>query len=293
MADDENLPETPPALDRSPMTPAEIDLRRAELDLRRYEASLSFKKIIWGTVVVGLASVFIPAVISGLQILADKRAKDLAQAQAARDAHQQYIKEFFTTAVNQDIELRIRFATYFSHLAADEKQQDMWEQYLATLTTQKDVVQEKIRKLDVKFLPLQALSKNKKDMDANTAQLFHELTRESTWLNAQIGYAPIYQNVNAPPPTDKERLYTETTIIVEKLARQVAPFAAESADMMRFWELYRKELIGIESRDFSRKMVEIGREIDKLMGLAGADKSRLLSLSSELSRLAAQETRVE
>ena len=121
-------------------SPLPSGLSKAEREIRRFEAWLGFWKIVLGTFLVGIAGVFVPAAVTYTNNwfehqrkqteieLEDKRKQtELNLSQQA--AHQQYIKDFFETAINQNIELRIRFANYFAKLSGPE-QGVWWEKIL-------------------------------------------------------------------------------------------------------------------------------------------------------------------
>ena len=108
-----------------------------EIELRRYEARLGVWKVVLGTFIVGLAGVLVPAAINLTTVLFDNWRKDAEFRVAQQTAHQQYIKDFFDTAVNQDIELRIRFANYFANLSGPDQKQ-LWAGYLMDLESQRN-----------------------------------------------------------------------------------------------------------------------------------------------------------
>jgi hypothetical protein len=88
-----------------------------EMEFRKYEARLSVWKVVLGTMTVGVAGVLIPSMISFYSTYFETFRKDAEVRQLRQSSHQQYIKDFFDTAVNQDIELRIRFADYFANVS--------------------------------------------------------------------------------------------------------------------------------------------------------------------------------
>ena len=76
----------------------------AELEFRRYEARLGVWKVVLGTLIVGLAGVLIPGAISSYSAYFENARKETELRLSQQTAHQQYIKDFFATAINQDIE---------------------------------------------------------------------------------------------------------------------------------------------------------------------------------------------
>src|SRR5690242_13508525 len=108
-------------------------LTTAQIELRRYEARLGVWKVVLGTFIVGLAGVLIPGAINFYTAYFENERKHNELELSQQQAHEQYIKDFFSTAVNQDIELRIRFADYFAHLSGKD-QAPLWQSYLDSLT---------------------------------------------------------------------------------------------------------------------------------------------------------------
>lgn len=252
----------------------------AEIELRRYEARLGVWKVVLGTFVVGLAGVLIPGAISWTTVLFENRRSEAEFRLAQQAAHQQYIKDFFDTAVNQDIELRIRFANYFAHLSDPEQRED-WSSYRKDLTNQRDERRTAINKLEARLVAIKKIPEDEVDVTE-----LDRVIRELTWTYAEIGYVPLNRSVVAAISDKKERLYDETVAVVRRLAEQEGPINVESVDYLRFWELYRRELIGVESRSFAQKMITIGRALTDLSQSGAAPDNYLRALSGELAELA-------
>jgi hypothetical protein len=64
------------------------------------------------------------------------------QAQQFRDG---YVKDFLDTALKQDIEVRIRFATYFASVSSEKND---WTKYLGDLTALRDAKKLEIDSLE-------------------------------------------------------------------------------------------------------------------------------------------------
>jgi len=106
------------------------ELERLKIDLERYKSKLDFWKYI---VVSGFAAAAVAAIPPGFQYATAKleEAKSAAQLNAVlrtqeadRNAKQEafrqdYVKLFLYKAVDQDIELRLRFAEYFASVSPD------------------------------------------------------------------------------------------------------------------------------------------------------------------------------
>jgi hypothetical protein len=201
-------------------------------------------------------------------------------------AHQQYIKDFFQTAINQDIELRIRFADYFANLSGPQ-QEKMWQNYLTSLIALRDANRKKINDLEGQLVAFKQLSPEK----INIAE-YDRINRELAWANAEVGYIPTERSavfaVGETPTGKKVRLYRETTDLVQRLAASSGPLAENPADLTRFWDLYNKDLIGVESLQFSGIMIRIGNLL-KSPNFGPADAPEVKRLADSLSAVARDE----
>lgn len=88
-------------------------------------------------------------------------------------------------------------------------------------------------------------------------------------------------------------LYLETMQLVSRLASLDAQIASDSLDYDRFWQLYRGELISVESREVEALMVQIGRELETLSARKDRPSSELKDLSFQLSLRMKHELREE
>ena len=81
----------------------------------------------------------------------------------------------------------------------------------------------------------------------------------------------------------KNDLYTETIQLISRLADLKKPIDEESDDYIRFWELYKGELISVESKPVELLMVSIGKELEKLSTTNQLPSARLKELSFEIA----------
>ena len=80
----------------------------------------------------------------------------------------------------------------------------------------------------------------------------------------------------------KIKLYRETNDIVDRLATLLTSITEQSPEYVRFWELYRRDLIGIESNEVARKMIAIGYELKPLAKDNSLPTDQLKQLSKDL-----------
>jgi hypothetical protein len=132
--------------------------------LERYKATLDFWKFV---LVSGFAAILIallPALFQyATAILEDARkAREatLEDARKARDAaqskatfHDTYIKDFVQMGLNQDIEIRIRLATYFAKLSDDDYKKG-WNDYLKDLILLRNGIRTEIDEGEKKLGPI-------------------------------------------------------------------------------------------------------------------------------------------
>lgn len=168
----------------------EDHLARRNLDLEELKVRLEYRKFIWGSVFVALAVAAIPPgfqmgtavleyVKAGRQLQIDeanKKADRETQQQAFRD---NYVKEFLKDALNQNIELRIRFAEYFSFVSAEPYKAN-WADYRKTLMLRRNEIREEINRMEKELYAIPA-----NDRDGDEAQ---RLVRNLRWKYEEVGY---------------------------------------------------------------------------------------------------------
>ncbi|RWY75289.1 hypothetical protein [Rhizobium sp. WSM1325] len=255
--------------------PAVHTISAAEIALRQQEARYGFQKFIWGTVVIGLASVAIPATVTIVSALIEDWRKKTEFEQTVVRGQQDYIKSFLDTAVNQNIELRIRFADYFAHVAGAKERSD-WQSYFEDLRTNRERIHKKINELEAEKVKIQK---------GTDPQLEFETYRELKWAYDEIGSSPIETGAYQP----KVAVYAETVSVVRRLASLKTPIDPNSTDYKRFWDLYWKDLAGIESEQVEAKMVQIGNVLRDYEKNKQAPDDRLTVLAYELAIIVANE----
>src|SRR5690242_8512652 len=119
------------------------DLSQREFSLRKYEAWIGLLKVVVGTALVGLAGVLVPAAVEFWKSHYENDRKRVELELSRQHSQQQYVKEFVSTALAQDIELRIRFAEYFSTVS-DDGHKTSWQTYLKVLTDKRKEIRNEI-----------------------------------------------------------------------------------------------------------------------------------------------------
>jgi len=175
---------------------SQANLEREKLELERYKSRHDYKKFVLGSVFIALAIAAIPpsfqlatAALEYVKSNADRQAKQ----QAFRD---DYIKEFITNALNQDIELRIRFAQYFARVSTEPFRED-WIAYLNDLRGVRNEIRMQIDKMEAEWrLKTQAQQREEADIE--------RLERNLAWAYKEVGYVERNRsaagNPRAPEP---------------------------------------------------------------------------------------------
>jgi hypothetical protein len=167
------------------------ELEREKLAIERLKVQLDYRKFVLGSVFVALAIAAIPPLFqlatAGLEYVkstADRTAKQ----QAFRD---EYIKEFVSNALNQDIELRIRFAQYFARVSTEPSRQD-WVTYLGDLREARDQIRSQIDKMEAQWNTL-ASARIRDDAEIT------RLERNLNWAYKEVGYVEKNRSATVNP----------------------------------------------------------------------------------------------
>jgi hypothetical protein len=183
MSDQTTLPDEP-----APISP-DAELARRKLDFEYYKARLDYRKFVLGSVFVAIAIAAIPP---GFQLAAalleyvkseQKLRIDTLNAEAERLLKQQtfrdtYIKEFLSNGLSQDVELRIRFADYFAHVAAEPYKSD-WKAYHTDLVGHRDQLRGKIDTMESDW---RNAAQAQNDVEIS------RLERNLQWAYKELGY---------------------------------------------------------------------------------------------------------
>lgn len=167
---------------------------RSDIELEKYKTRYSFYKVAVGTALVGVVSVIIPGAIEywkatfenqrlSYQYEIDDKRKRTEIELAQINQQQAYVKDFLETALNQDIELRIRFADYFSKVSAEPFRED-WSEYRKSLVEVRNSTRSEIHEKEETLLRNLSLETPTTEEQIEIAKL----RRELEWRYREIGY---------------------------------------------------------------------------------------------------------
>ncbi|QBF32321.1 serine hydrolase [Thalassococcus sp. S3] len=152
---------------------------------RRYEARIGLYKVIFGTFAIGALGVIVPGAIDWWSFTAEQQRVEFQDKRAADEIQQSFVAEYFNTAISEDVELRIRFAEYFSQVAPDGTR-DQWQSYLSVLVDNRDRVRGEIDSFEREIRAL--LDKEADGLDLPEQTRKAEIERRLEWLYREIGY---------------------------------------------------------------------------------------------------------
>jgi lysozyme family protein len=202
---------------------------RTSVSLERYRMRLGFWQAIWGTLISGGVAVAIPAAVDAYKARLDlqkaQQEVELKQKEIeskAQDLHQTYISKFLDTALNQDIELRLRLSEYFSYVSEQESR-EQWRKYHEELEKRRDAIRTSINQKEMRAAQLSVVTNPGSEEQIEQLQL----KRELGWNYAEVGYARQDSNItipglsNFPPATridsktvsaENERLFSQAIV---------------------------------------------------------------------------------
>ncbi len=182
-------------------------------ELERYRIRFGFYKVIAGTALVGALGIIVPGAIEFWQGYFEDRRKTKELEIAAAQRQQEYVQSFITTALNQDIELRLRFTQYFSSVLPD-KQSAGWGKLYEVLKEDRDKTREEIHARERRIWKLLGI----KDPDVDQQIEIAQLRRELDWRYKEIGYVQHERTIipttrQAGRNTDRPRVYQSPLLV--------------------------------------------------------------------------------
>lgn len=180
-----------------------IERRKLALDLQK--AKLDYRKFIWGSVFAAISIATIPPsfqlATAALEYVKSNRERETKQQQF-RDG---YVKEFISTALNQDIEVRVRFADYFANVSPAEYKAG-WIDYRTSVKGTRDRLREQIDLMEDQLLALQVTPATREGPEAK------RLERSLNWTYAELGYVKPNRSIVVNPRADSAKVTRTTTI---------------------------------------------------------------------------------
>jgi predicted chitinase len=161
-------------------TTTDHDLEVKKLEVDKYKAALSYKKFIWGSVIVAIIGIVAPPAFQ----LATSEAQMKIKSQ---QTHDEYVQAFLQQGASQDIEIRIRTADYFANVSSPEYKQG-WVDYQIFLRKMRDSTLGDIENNESK---LDAISDAK---DSVTDAIIRELDLEYKQLGYIEPKRSVFQN---------------------------------------------------------------------------------------------------
>lgn len=200
-----------------------------EASIRRYEVRWSFYKVVFGTALVGIVAAALPFVIQYLNVRAEQR-----------DSHRAHIDRYFQTAINQDIELRIRSAEYFRYLSDNsDESRNLWSDYYGSLVDHRTTIRGRILELQRIVSTLESERDNADTWSFEQHLDLQSRREELVWARAEIGYAPIQgepfvQDTTAAGQPIAMALPRHSVQDSAELAIRLAEFIRENANLQYF-----------------------------------------------------------
>ena len=159
-------------------------LQRRELDLRWYQARLGFWQAIWGTLITGGLAVAIPSAVNSFKIYQERLLKEQQIALQDKETDEKYISQFLKTALDPDIQTRIRFSQYFSFVSSDKSNRQGWGQFNDALTKRRETIRIEINQKETEKQKLRA---KQGSLSIDDQSKLDQLSRELDWDYAELG----------------------------------------------------------------------------------------------------------
>lgn len=167
-------------------------LEERRLDLEFEKAKWDYRKFIWGSVFAAISIATIPPSFQLATAYLESVRKDKELAIKQREFRDAYVKDFLSTALTQDIEVRIRFADYFANVSPAEYQAG-WVEYRKGVRAMRDELRAQITSMeDLK----QGLQQRATTRDGTEVR---QLELKLMWAYAELGYAPVNRSVISNP----------------------------------------------------------------------------------------------
>ncbi len=217
--------------------PANWEIRKLELE--RYKAQLDYRKFVLGSVFAAIAIAAIPPLFqlatavleyvkSQSQLRLDQHNREADLALKQQQFQEEYVTKFLTSALSQDIELRIRFADYFAFVSAHDLRQG-WIDYRDSLRKTRTETREKI---DLGEMEVARIIRTQ----GFGGPEFDRATRNLNWLYNEVGYVALNRSVGVDTRASEGDLDTGAS-----LSRAQNPSVVACA---REWDAHKGDSAG-------------------------------------------------
>jgi hypothetical protein len=197
------LEEDRPSASLADREQAQFELERERLSVEREKARLDYRKFVLGSVFVAiaiaaipplfqLATAFLEYVKTEQQLRLDQQNKEADRQTEEEKFREEYVKDFLTNALNQDVELRIRFAEYFSYVSADTFRKG-WTEYRDSLLKHRDQIRKQIDEMEADWQLAQSRENQRGSPEVE------RLERNLAWAYKEVGYVEHDRSVAANP----------------------------------------------------------------------------------------------
>ncbi len=197
--------------------PPEVDIELRKIELERYKARLDYRKFVLASVFAAiaiaaippsfqLATAFLEYVKGQAQLRVDQHNREAERLAKQEEFRETYVKEFLSNALNQDIELRIRFAEYFAFVSADSFRSG-WIEYRDSLLKHRDNIRKQTDTMEAEWQNIQRSGPDSPDID--------RVERNLAWLYKEVGYVEKNRSVATNPRApDRHELQSDQQMLL-------------------------------------------------------------------------------
>lgn len=132
----------------------ELERARIDADVRKVEARAKVRQVIFGTMIVGVATAAFPFAQKWAELVFTERI-EMAQLgveekraeQEDERARREFLNSLADEARSQNIETRVILAEFFAHMAVQDAERDQWRAFLEFLNQRREGLEEERRQL--------------------------------------------------------------------------------------------------------------------------------------------------
>lgn len=198
----------------------DVSLEKERIELERYKSRLDYKKFVLGSVFAAIVVAAIPPLFqlatAGLEYVksrafleVDKVNKEAERLLDQEKFRENYVKDFVASALNQDIELRIRLADYFSYVAASDFRKT-FSDYRDQLINHRNEIRGQIDQWEAEW------HEKSKTLGRGDPEI-RRLERSLAWAYNEVGYVERDRSVAVDPrapPVEQKRRVSDLTFFI-------------------------------------------------------------------------------